>query len=92
MTGISRRTFARTLIAASAFPAFTGRAGPPGGTPPPEDGTVAGYTPTDEERRLMDRFLVAHEERMVPLRTRPLPNELAPLFSPHPDAARREKP
>jgi len=79
MERLSRRTFTRRVAAASLLPVLTSPSRPQAKAAPvglPD--TVAGYRPGAVEREAMARFLDDQEKALAPLRSRALPNDLAP--------------
>ena len=83
MSSLTRRAFAKTLLAASVLPMAklplaVGQTKQDTLPPPAIPDSVAGYTPTSEEKQLAAKFLATHEKGMMPLREKDLPNSLPP--------------
>ncbi len=79
MQKVSRRTFTRHLLAAGLLPS-TAILARTEHNPDESPTKAAGYTMTDTETGLAKTFLVNHNKNMESLRTRDLPNSLAPYF------------
>lgn len=82
MNKLSRRTFGKRILAASALPLLKYPV-PEQQTPAPVavvPDTIAGYKLTQEDKQLAAKFLSTHEKNMAALRERDLPNSLAPNF------------
>ena len=82
MNTLTRRTFGKRILAATALPLMKSPAYEPQS---PESGAkvpdvIAGYTLTPEDRQLAARFLATHEKNLSALRENDLPNGLAPNF------------
>jgi len=80
---LSRRTFGKRILAASAVPLL--RLEPLPGqtetTPSPiVPDAIAGYKLTAEDKQLAVKFLSTHEKNMSALREKDLLNSLAPNF------------
>jgi hypothetical protein len=83
MSPLTRRAFAKTLLAASVLPITKvplaiGQTKQDSLPPPVIPDAIAGYTPTNEEKQLAAKFLANHEKNMMPLREKDLPNSLPP--------------
>ncbi len=85
MGPLSRRTFSKSLFAGLLLPATKLRlpelqeqseqSVPLPATMPD---TIAGYTLTPDDKKLVVKFLESHEKNMTPLRKDNLPNTLVP--------------
>ena len=83
MISLTRRAFAKTLLAASVLPIAklplaVGQTKQDTLPPPAIPDSIAGYTPSSDEKQLAAKFLVNHEKNMQPLREKDLPNSLPP--------------
>ena len=83
MSPLTRRAFARTLLAASVFPAVklplaVGQIKQDTLPAPTIPDSISGYALGGEEKQLTAKFLSTHEKNMAPLRAKDLPNSLPP--------------
>ena len=86
MRSISRRTFTKQLLAASAIP-LAGSSGQEIHTDqirdfvPPVPDSIAGYTLTAEDKQLVRKYIVNHEVHLLSLRGIELPNSVPPAIT-----------